>query len=219
MLTQPLSQLSPSTLPHHIRHQPLVPGCVLAHHHHRFPHLRLRAQHRLDLARLDAETHASSPGRPAAPETQGCRPPATAPGPPCDTAAPAPVAERIRHELLRRQLRTDADNLAPARRRRYTAHRAPPPAPAAGARPAHTPACWLIGRPIGTVCSMRGVRRHRVAAGEGGVLGRTVAVDQTRPASKHPQHPPHVRHRQRLTAGQQLPHPAQAVELRCRPSG
>ena len=72
----------------HVGDQPLVPGRVLARHHHGLRHRRVRGQHRLDLARARCGSRGSSPGGRCGPGTRACRPAASAPGRRSGRAAP-----------------------------------------------------------------------------------------------------------------------------------
>ena len=56
------------------------------------------------------------------------------------------------------------------------------------------------------------LRRHDVAAGEGGVLGRTVPIDEPI-VSEHLEHSAHMGNRQRLSSCQQLAHASQTLDL------
>ena len=156
----------------------------------RLAHRRVLAEPRLDLARLDAEAADLHLLVDAAQELD----PAVGEMARQVAGAVEPRrrhAERVGDEALRRQLRPPqvAARQAVAAERR--ARRRRRSAPAGRARPAGGPWCW---RSAG-----RAARRlpappplHRVAAGEGGVLGRPVAVDQPR-ARKLGEHPPHMR--------------------------
>ena len=77
----------------HVRHQPLLARRVLARHHHASRTLGVPAQRGLDLAQLDAEAADLHLVVERGPGTRWRRPPATAPGRRCGTAARRPAAE------------------------------------------------------------------------------------------------------------------------------
>ena len=162
---------------HHIGDQPLVAGRVLARDHRRLRHAGMPRQRRLDLARLDAEAadlhllvgapeELQHPVRAPARQVAGAVHPA------------ARQARTGRPRTAPPSARRAPDSRAPAPRPRCTARPPPPPAPAAGRRPAHRPACWQIGRPIGTcgadLLGASTANADRIDRG----LGRAVEIDE-----------------------------------------
>ena len=141
---------------HHIGHQPLVAGLILARDHRRLRHIGMPQQRRLDLAGLDAEAahlhlrigapeEVQNPVRAPARQSRRC---GTCGSRPARTGRPRsapPSARRAR------------DSPAPAPPPRCKARPQPRPAPAASPRLKRKPAC---SRSDGR----SGERPHRISA-------------------------------------------------------
>ena len=155
------------------------PGRPRARDHRRLAHRRVAAQRRLDLARLDAEAadlhlvvgaaeELERAVRPPAREVAGAVERALPASPPngsgtkrsAVSSGPAEVAAReaVAADV---ELARHADRHRLRRRRR-----------------ARRPGCWRSAGRSGPGRPTPLRRTHRVAGGEGGVLGRAVAVDQ-----------------------------------------
>jgi hypothetical protein len=194
---------------HDISRQPAVPRHLPGDDHH-LAHPGVAAERRLDLPQLDAEA-ADLHLAVAPPEElqQPVRPPADdVPG--AVEAASRQGGERIGNEPLGGQRRPaqvpPRHPLAPREELRPGPHRHRPQAGAEhvdGGPPERPADRHRGGQPL--VAEVGG--GHHVAGGEGGVLGRAVAVDQ-RAAGQPLQGPAHGRGRQRVAAGQQ---PAQGA--------
>ena len=149
---------------HHVGDQPQVPGPLLPRHHRRLAHRRMAGQRRLDLPQLDAEAAQLHLVVGAAQELD------LAVGREArQVARPVePLAgvgrEAGRGRSARPSGRAGRGSRAPGPRRRCTARRARPPAPAAAPGRAGRRRVLAIGRPIGTVRAcrprQRPVRRH-----------------------------------------------------------
>ena len=170
-------------------------------HHHHFADLRVARQLGLDLAQLDAESADldlvveapekldPSVGRKAGQVTDPVEPFAR-------------LAQRVGNELLGGQ--SGAVDVPPRQSRSGGTE-------LSGGPHRHRPLLGIENENGGVLDRPAdrdgvpdlGKRAHRIAAGEGRILGRAVAVDQCRPGQRA-QHGLHVRHREHVAAGQEL---------------
>ena len=196
---------------HDVRHEPALARAVSAGHDQRLGHLVVLAQRRLDLPGLDPE---------AADLDLAIGPPEEVDGAvravPHEVAglvedAPRLVAERIGDEPLRRlprQTEVAAGHaVAPDVQlpRHADGHRLSVSVQDVHPRVGDGPADGHRGP------DLLG-RRHGIAAGERGALGRAVAVHQP-VLARLLEYPPHVPGREHVTAGQEVAHAEEGVEL------
>src|SRR5262249_29105127 len=150
MLTKLAPVCSRSRLRHNVGHQAPAAGLVLTHHHCTLPHSRLCSQRRLDLSQFDPVASQFHLMIDSTGELQlTIRSPFHHVAGSVEPAASL-AAERVRHELLRRQSRAVQ---VPSRQSRpageYTASAPLQPAPAPFPHPLHSRLCWRLAFPPG----------------------------------------------------------------------
>ena len=164
---------------HHIGHQPLVAGHILARDHRRLRHTRMPQQRRLDLAGLDAEPAQLHLRIRAPEELEHPVRRASAPDLRCGTSGSRP-AQTDRQRTAPPSAPRAPDSRAPVPHPRCRARPRPRPAPAAGPRPERKPRVAQIGRPIGMDQYLVPRRRPRSQVAIDRRFGRTVGVDELR---------------------------------------
>ena len=204
-------QIGRRLLGHDVAHQALVARDVLARKHHHLPYGRVSAEGRFDLPQLDAK---------AADFHLVINAPEKLDTPVCAEShqitrlvepRPGLTAERIGDKLLRGHLRLEQilacqsiapDAQLPVHTDRHRLH-----VVVQNVHPRVADRSANRNRLIDAA-----LRRHDVTAGKGGVLGRTVPVDEP-VLSDHFEHPAHMGNGQRLSPCQQLAHALQTSDL------
>ena len=196
---------------HEIADQHLVVRRIAARDNHRLPHRRVRRQRRLDLARLhtkaaDLDLAVDPPGEFDAAVGAVARQISGAVKP-----RPRRIAPRVGYEALGGDVRTvQVAARQPVATRVQLAHHADLQRTQLGIEHERL---GVRDRPADRHGGVQGIiRTDPVAAGEGGVLGRAVAINEAA-GRQLSHHLPRHRHREHIAAGKQLAHRPQRRQV------